>query len=99
MTIPRADHLEAAEQLCLGTLHDPLLHGPGVLGLIDSIDESIPSGVTLPVREALLFAYLRALDDLMHWTPTEGMGCQFGDRNSKSDRQLQLYCKLHFSTR
>ncbi len=99
MTTPRTDHLKAAEQLCLGLNHDPLLHGPGVLALIADIDEAIPSGVSLPVRGALTFAYLRALDDLMGWTPTGERGQAFGDRHSRADAQLQLYCKLHFSAR
>jgi hypothetical protein len=97
--IVRVEDLEEAHELVMGVGHEPILHAKTVLALVANIDRAIPGDVTTPVREALTFAYLRALDDLMGWTPTGERGQAFGDRHSRADSQLQLYCKLHFSTK
>lgn len=89
--------LEVARGLCLGATHDPILHGPAVLRLIEDLDSSISDGVTPQVRRVLVHAYLRALDDLLGWTPADHKGESYNDRSGKAETQLQSYLALHFT--
>lgn len=88
-----------AVDITVGPGHDVLFHGPGVVRVIEDLDKEIPEAVSRPVREALIYAYLRALDDINGWTPETQKSNSYAERHSTADKQLALYTKLHFSTR